>query len=82
MNNPQWQRLVRKLLFLGILVVCLGVFSFGFAERKASAVSCCSSCDPAFDSCITGCGDPASSACIDFCYRRYNRCEATCDPGC
>ncbi len=82
MNRPQMRRLVYRLLLIGMLVACLGVSSFNFAERKASAVACCSSCEPAFNSCIEACGDPPSSACIFFCNNRYNRCLSTCDPGC
>ncbi|HEX8091376.1 MAG TPA: hypothetical protein VF762_21155 [Blastocatellia bacterium] len=82
MKQSQIRALVRKLVVLSVLVVCLGIFSFGFAEKNASAAACCDSCDPSFDSCITSCGDPAPSACIFFCNRQYNRCLSTCDPGC
>ncbi|MFP5260715.1 MAG: hypothetical protein ACLGJB_02275 [Blastocatellia bacterium] len=82
MKQSQIRALVRKLIVLSILVVCLGIFSFGFAEKNASAAICCSSCDPNFDTCISGCGDPAPSSCIFICNRQYNRCASTCDPGC
>jgi hypothetical protein len=82
MKQSQVSRLVRKLIVLSILVLCLGVFSFGFGEKETFAAACCSSCDSDYDSCITSCGDPAPSACIFFCNRQHNRCLSTCDSGC
>jgi hypothetical protein len=82
MKQSQIFRLVRKLTVLSILIVCLGIFSFGLAEKKTLAAACCDSCGPSYDSCVTGCGEPASGGCLSFCNRLFNRCLATCDPGC
>jgi len=82
MIRPEKSRLVRKLLTLGMLIACLCLFTFTSSSNRVSAAACCSSCAPAYDSCVTGCGDPATSACLNFCQNRYNRCLATCDQGC
>ena len=73
-------RLIRKFAVLGILVACLGFLSLGTSTSKA--VVCCSTCEPSFEECTLGCGDPPLGACLTFCNFRLNRCFATCDPGC
>lgn len=82
MTRPEMSRLVRKLFTLGMLVACLCLFTFVSAEKRVAAAACCSSCDPAYESCVASCGDPAPSACLFFCERRYQRCLSTCDPNC
>jgi len=82
MIRPEMSRLVRKLLTLGMLVACLCLFTMVSPGNRVAAAACCSSCDPAYESCVTGCGDPASSACLNFCERRYERCVHGCNPGC
>jgi len=82
MFNSQMKRIARKLSMLGILVVCLVMLSADFGGRSSFAAACCSTCDPAYDACVQGCGDPPSGACLFFCNNRYNRCLTTCDGSC
>ena len=80
MNKPPVRRLIRKFAILGVLILCLGIFSFGSSESRAAV--CCSACDVNFDNCYESCGDPPSGACIFFCERMLNRCQSTCNPDC
>jgi hypothetical protein len=73
------RRLARRLVILLALVAALAAVPSGPVERSASAVVPCEQCEVNYNSCVTSCGDPASSACLYFCQNRYNRCISTCD---
>ena len=80
MNSHPVRRLLRKFAILAILVACLGFFTLSPSNGRAA--TCCTSCQDNYDSCVTGCGEPASGGCLFFCQRLLNRCNSTCDPGC
>jgi hypothetical protein len=83
-------RLIRRLLVLAVLAMGL-VLSMGVANRNARATTCCSTCEPAYESCLIhecGCNPitlvcpPNDQVCINRCQLFFNECDINCDEGC
>lgn len=73
MLRQDMQRLGRRLMMLVALVICLIVLS---GERKAHTLSCCTTCNNNYVSCIQSCGgDPA---CQEVCGDQFDACEDRC----
>lgn len=81
-------KIYRKLLVLCLLSVGLFIAASANLDR-ASAVPCCSSCEPAYDACVADCAyhypqNPARYAqCVSLnCDPSYNWCLSNCSDGC
>ncbi len=73
--------LKQKLTKLGFLAFVLAAALFSFQPRTATAVPCCSSCDPRYDACVAACA-PGDSKCELACTDRLNSCDRQCSPSC
>jgi hypothetical protein len=73
--------LQRKLAKLGLLSFVLAATLFSLHPRTATAVPCCSTCEPRYDACTTACA-PGDSKCQLACTDRLNSCDRQCSPGC
>jgi hypothetical protein len=73
MLSQEIQKLGLKLIMLGTLLACLVVMS---GESKGHVLSCCTTCNTNYSSCLQGCGsDPA---CQEVCGDKFDTCEDRC----
>lgn len=78
MLSPGVQKLVRRLLVLGVLVACLVTVSF---QRKvAASYTCCPDCRAVYDACCAEYGTP--SYCPFECANLYYSCTSGCSLEC
>ena len=75
MHKGQALSLARRLSILLVLAVAL-LTAISPVERKATAVPC-EQCEPNYLQCLASC-EPCSSAALQFCENRFNRCLANC----
>ena len=69
-----------KLAKLGFLALVLAALAAS-QPRQASAVPCCSSCEPRYDACVAACA-PGATKCEYACTVRLNSCDQQCSPSC
>ena len=69
-----------KLARLGFLALTLAALAAS-QPRQASAILCCSSCDPRYDACVAACA-PGDTKCELACTDRLNSCDNQCSPSC
>ena len=81
MFSENSRKLYRRLLVLGLLVACLGVFTSSEASRKVLAAACQQDCDSlqaaCFDACAEECSvdDPNCNGCITNCHADWRSCS-------
>jgi hypothetical protein len=81
MFTLQLGRLLRKVLFLAVLLAGLAVMSNESAVRKVEAqTTCCQNCQNVLTDCMNNCQTPYCPQTV--CFPRYNYCRSQCSPAC
>jgi hypothetical protein len=80
MSRTETQGLLRKLLVLGVLLMCLTFVASDLGGRNAGAAICCDQCWLNYDNCMANCnGNPT---CETGCVNTFRTCYRYCDPFC
>jgi hypothetical protein len=71
--------LMRKLLFIAVLIASLAIMAVDSDKSRVAASTCCSICDDSYFLCQQGC---TNTPCFKICERSYSWCIQYCDPSC
>lgn len=84
MFSSEMQRIYKRLMILGLLLMCL--FYFGYSEQveRVSAAACLQDCEASEndcrDSCRTSCSadmtDEDCNSCVQFCNTQFRNCAS------
>ncbi|WNG61117.1 hypothetical protein F0U59_45225 [Archangium gephyra] len=69
-----------KIALFGFAVAVGGVLGATTGVEETAAMPCCSSCMPAYNRCMTGCG--SDTLCQTRCEDRLYSCEGYCSESC